>query len=77
MLMFASAAWNVVALSVVALTVPVKLGNARLAFRFRAFCVAVQMGLAASLVSSTSPRPTIDLVIPDTVPVKVGDAKGA
>ena len=65
------------ALMVGALTIPVKVGDARLAFRFRAFCVAVERGLAASLVSSTFPRPTIDLVIPDTVPVKVGDAKGA
>ena len=65
------------ALMVGALTVPVKVGDARLAFRFRAFCMAAETGLAASLVSSAFPRPTIDLVIPDTVHVKVGDANGA
>jgi len=36
--------------------------------------VAVETGLLASLVLSTFPRPTIDFVIPLTVPVKVGEA---
>jgi hypothetical protein len=39
--------------------------------------VAVEIGLAASVVLSTDPKPTIDLEIPETVPVNVGDAIGA
>ena len=35
------------------------------------------IALLASLVLSTLPKPTIDEVIPLTVPVKVGDARGA
>ena len=34
-------------------------------------------GLSASAVLSTFPKPTIDLVIPPTVPVKVGLSIGA
>lgn len=37
-----------------------------------AACCAVDTGLDASAVLSTDPKPTIDLVIPDTVPVNVG-----
>ena len=47
------------------------------AFKFNAVCVAAEIGLLASEVLSTLPKPTIVLSIPDTVPVKVGDAKGA
>jgi len=42
-----------------------------------AVCVAVDIGLLTSEVLSTLPKPTILLVIPDTVPVNVGFAKGA
>ena len=36
-----------------------------------------EIGLLASEVLSTLPRPTIVLSIPDTVPVNVGEASGA
>ena len=39
--------------------------------------MAVETGLFASLELSTLVKPTIVLSIPDTVPVKVGSAKGA
>jgi len=55
----------------------VKVGDSKGAFRFNAVCAAVLTGLFASVVLSTFARPTIDLVIPPTVPVKVGEAKGA
>ena len=45
--------------------------------RSSAVCVAVETGLFASLELSTLVKPTIALSIPDTVPVKVGDANGA
>ena len=54
-----------------------KVGDSKGAFRFNAVCAAVLTGLFASVVLSTFARPTIDLVIPPTVPVKVGEAKGA
>ena len=44
---------------------------------FNAAWVAVDMGLSISEVLSTSDNPTISLVIPPTVPVNVGLAKGA
>ena len=44
------------------------------AFKSSAVCVAVDTGLLMSAVLSTLPRPTMALVIPDTVPVKVGDS---
>ena len=47
------------------------------AFKFNAVCVNVDIGLLASEVLSTLPNPTIVLVIPDTVPVNVGEAKFA
>ena len=47
------------------------------AFKFNAVCVAVETGLLASLVLSALPNPTIDFVIPPTVPVKVGEARFA
>ena len=66
-------------------TVPVNVGllifafNAKLdvtsvvfAFKSNAVCVAVDIGLFISLVLSALPKPTIDFVIPPTVPVKVG-----
>ena len=37
----------------------------------------METGLFASLVLSTFDKPTILCVIPETVPVKVGEAKGA
>ena len=53
-------------------TAPVKAGLASGALSLSAVCVAPDMGLVASVVLSTLPRPTIALVIPVTVPVKVG-----
>ena len=65
-----------VALIVGAVAVPVNVGLARgatrLAIIFSAVCVALEMGLSASEVLFTFPRPTIAAVIPLTVPVKVG-----
>ena len=71
-------------------TVPVKVGEAKsafkfkdastllmLAFKFRAVCVAVEIGLLASDVLSALPKPTIPFEMPPTVPVKVGEAKSA
>ena len=58
-------------------TVPVKVGFARGAFKSNAACVAVEMGLAASEVLFTLPKPTMVAVMPPTVPVKVGFARGA
>ena len=43
-------------------------------FKSSAACVADDTGLSISAVLSTLPRPTMALVIPDTVPVKVGDS---
>ena len=60
-----------------AVTMPVNVGVALLAFRSNAACCAVDTGLAVSAVLSTEPKPTIDLVIPETVPVNVGVARGA
>ena len=42
----------------------------------KAFCVALEIGLLASVVLSTLPSPTMDLAMPLTVPVKVGLANG-
>jgi hypothetical protein len=56
-------------------TVPVKVGDAMLAFNPSAAEVAVETGLFASEVLSTFPNPTMAAVIPPTVPVKVGDAR--
>jgi len=55
-------------------TVPVKVGLARGALRSRAVCWAVETGFAVSAVLSTFPRPTMVLVMPETVPVNVGEA---
>jgi hypothetical protein len=49
----------------------------RFDLRFRAVWVADDTGLFASDVLSIFPKPTIDLVIPETVPVKVGSARFA
>ena len=67
-------------------TVPVNVGDANgafkatselLAFASNAAWVAVETGFNKSVVLSTFANPTIDLLIPETVPVNVGDAKGA
>ena len=72
---------DVVALIVGAVAVPVNVGlargAARLATRFSAVCVALEMGLSASEVLFTFPKPTMAAVIPLTVPVKVGLSIGA
>ena len=60
-----------------AVAVPVKAGDANGASKFSAFWVAVDIGLLASEVLLTLPRPTIAAVMPLTVPVKVGLASGA
>ena len=60
-----------------AVKLPVNVGEAILAFKFNADWVAVETGLFASVVLSTLPRPTIDFVIPLTVPVKAGEANVA
>ena len=57
------------------LTVPVNVGDAKLALISSAVCCAVETGLAASDVLSALASPTIALEIPLTVPVNVGDAK--
>ena len=64
-----------VAVRLAQVAVPVKLGEAVLAFKPSAVEVAVDTGLLASDVLSTLPRPIILFVIPETVPVKLGDAK--
>ena len=56
---------------------PVKVGEAKFDFKSSAACCAVLTGLFASVVLSTLPNPTIPLLIPLTVPVKVGDANVA
>ena len=58
-------------------TVPVKVGLAKFAFKFKAVVVAIHTGLFKSLVLSQFPSPTMVEVIPLTVPVKVGLAKFA
>ena len=60
-----------------ALGVPVRKALARGAFKSNAACAAVEMGLAASEVLFTLPKPTMVAVMPLTVPVKVGLAIGA
>ena len=52
-------------------TFPVNVGFARLAFKSRAVCWGVLTGLLASVVLSTLLNPTMDLVMPDTVLVKL------
>ena len=42
------------------------------AFALRAVCVRLETGLLASDVSSTLPSPTIDFVMPCTVPENIG-----
>ena len=51
---------------------PVNAGLALGANKFNAFCVKVEIGLLASYVLLTLPRPTIAAVIPLTVPENVG-----
>ena len=62
---------------VTAVAVPVKAGDAKGAFKSKAVCVAVDIGLPASVVLLTLANPTIVAVIPATVPVNVGLAFGA
>jgi hypothetical protein len=72
---------------VIPATVPVNVGFARGAYvvaavdddnlASNAVCVADEIGLLVSDVLSTLDSPTIDLVIPFTVPVKVGESIGA
>ena len=62
-------------LNIAVFTVPVKVGDARFAFKFNAVCVAVDTGFNKSVVLLQFPKPTIVDVIPPTVPVKVGDAR--
>jgi len=57
--------------------VPVNIGESIFAFKSSAFCVAVEIGLLVSLVLLTLARPTIDLFMPLTVPVNVGEFKRA
>ena len=52
-------------------------GDARFAFKFRAVCVAVEIGFNKSVVLCTFPSKTIVGVIPLTVPENVGEARGA
>ena len=51
---------------------PVYVGLAIESYKFSAVCVAVLTGLLKSVVLSTLPKPTINLLIPLTVPVNVG-----
>ena len=60
-----------------AVGMPVRDGLASDAFKSKAVCVAVEMGLSASVVLFTLPKPTMVAVMPPTVPVKVGPARGA
>ena len=60
-----------------AVGMPVRDGLARDAFKSKAVCVAVEMGLSASDVLFTLPKPTMVAVMPLTVPVKVGPASDA
>ena len=46
-------------------------------FKSNATFVDVEIGLAASVVLSAEPNPTIDFVMPETIPVKVGEVIGA
>ena len=66
------------------LTVPVNVGlenivafDSFVTFPRPTFVAVVPERMSATLVLSTLPRPTIDLLIPATVPVNVGLAKGA
>ena len=66
-----------VAVCVGAVGLPVRAGEANGASKFNAAWVAVDIGLLASEVLLTLPRPTIAAVMPLTVPVNVGLAMGA
>ena len=62
---------------VMPLTVPVNVGDAKLAFKLKAVCVAVETSLFRSDVLLQLPSPTIADVIPFRVTVKVGLFNGA
>ena len=53
------------------------MGFAKGAFRSSAACCAEETGLLTSLMLSTFPKSTMDLLIPLTVPVNVGFSSGA
>ena len=77
LVVLSSAVWVVAIVPVGNVGVPVNIGLARFDLRVSASCWAVETGLAVSAVLSTESKPTIVLVIPATVPVKVGEARGA
>ena len=56
---------------------PVKVGLDKFDFNANWVDVALETGLFTSLVLSTSGKPTIDFVMPFTVPVNTGLAKSA
>ena len=58
-------------------TVPVNVGDANGDFKSNDVVTAAGTGLFASEVLSQFPRPTMAFVIPETVPVNVGDARVA
>ena len=61
---------NPILVNNVVVTVPVNVGEAKLDFKFNAV-VASDIGFDKSVVLSTFDKPTIALVIPFVVPVKV------
>ena len=65
------------ALMVGAVTDPVNVGLFRFDFKSRAVCAAFDHGFNRSVVFSTFSKPTIDFVIPVTVPVNAGLSNGA
>jgi hypothetical protein len=64
-------------LLVIPATVPVKVGEAKGAFKSKADWAEVETGLLASVVLSTFAKPTIVFEIPATIPVNVGLSIGA
>ena len=52
---------------VIPLTIPVNVGEAVFAFKFKASCVAFEIGLPRSVVLSTSLNPTSDFIKPTGV----------
>ena len=66
-----------VAVIFTAVAVPVKAGDANGANKCNAVCVADDIGLLESEVLLTLHNPTIEAVMPDTVPVNVRLAFGA
>jgi glutamine cyclotransferase len=58
-------------------TFPTNFGEIIFAFKFNAFCVAVETGLSISAVLLTLVKPTMDASIPYTIPVKCGELSDA